>query len=83
MVLELSVHAAPDPGFERTKDSFSVSGRSKLTVDVFTRIRGVHNLFRLMRRADQRADDETAQRDRAERDLPRHARRQPDVVQTH
>ena len=82
VVLELRVHTAPDPGFERTKYSFSVSGRSKLAIDVFTSVGGIHDLLRLMRRADQRADDKTAQRDGADRDLPRHARRQPDVVQT-
>ena len=82
VVLELGVHSTPNPCFERTKDGFSVSSRSELTIDVFTRARGVHNLFRLVRGADQRANNETAQRDRTESDLPRHARRQPDVVQT-
>ena len=80
VVLQLRVHAAPDPGFERAEHRVRVAGGSELTLHVLRTLAVLHDLLALVRRRHQARDDEPGEKDAADGNLPGHARREPEVV---
>mmetsp|Transcript_6877 Transcript_6877/g.28475 ORF Transcript_6877/g.28475 Transcript_6877/m.28475 type:complete len:244 (+) Transcript_6877:424-1155(+) len=79
-MLQLRVHATPDPGFERAEHRVRVARGSELTLHVLCTLAVLHDLLALVRRRHQTRDDETGEEDAADGDLPGHARREPEVV---
>ena len=79
-MLQLRIHSAPNPRFQAAEDALGVARRAELPFHVLRILTKLHDFFALVRRTHERADEETTERDRADSHLPRHHRRQEEIV---
>merc|ERR1712216_953641 len=69
-----------NPRFQAAEDALGVARRAELPFHVLWILTKLHDFFALVRRTHESADEETTERDRADSHLPRHHRRQEEIV---